>query len=131
PHDTGSNVNLMNLVAGGNPPNLFMESNPGVYRDLTKAGLGRPLTDFFKEHGYPDKYPDAVARSMVVDDQVMKVPTALHIDGMVYYNMDVAKKLGIDPTAWKSLDEMFADFDKVKAAGVIPLAGGGQQWQVG
>lgn len=47
PHDTGSNVNLMNLVAGGNPPNLFMESNPGVYRDLTKQGFGRPLTDFF------------------------------------------------------------------------------------
>ncbi|MGO8506629.1 carbohydrate ABC transporter substrate-binding protein, partial [Rhizobium leguminosarum] len=61
PHDTGSNVNLMNLVAGGNPPNLFMESNPGVYRDLTKAVLGRPLPDFFTEHGHPDKYPDAVA----------------------------------------------------------------------
>lgn len=131
PHDTGSNVNLMNLVAGGNPPNLFMESNPGVYRDLTKQGFGRPLTDFFKDHGYPDKYPDAVAHSMVVDDQVMKVPTALHIDGMVYYNMDVAKKLGVDPTAWTSLDQMFADFDKIKAAGVIPLAVGGQQWQVG
>lgn len=131
PHDTGSNVNLMNLVAGGNPPNLFMEANPGVYRDLTKEGLGRPLTDFFKQQGYMAKFPDAVARSIVVDGEVMKVPTALHIDGMVYYNMEVAKKVGVDPAAWRSLDEMFADFDKIKAAGIIPLAVGGQQWQIG
>lgn len=25
PHDTGSNVTLMGLVTGGNPPNLFMK----------------------------------------------------------------------------------------------------------
>jgi glucose/mannose transport system substrate-binding protein len=45
--------------------------------------------------------------------------------------MAVAKDTGVDPTAWRTLDDMFADFDKVKAKGYIPLAIGGQQWQVG
>jgi glucose/mannose transport system substrate-binding protein len=49
---------------------------------------------------------------------------------MVYYNMDVAKKAGVDPTKWKSIDDMFADFPKVKAAGFLPIALGSQQWQV-
>ena len=72
-----------------------------------------------------------MVKSITVDGEIMKVPTAVHIDGMVYYNMDVAKAAGVDPAAWTSLDAMFADFDKVKAAGYIPLAIGGQQWQVG
>ena len=27
PHDSGASVSLINLVTGGNPPNVFMESN--------------------------------------------------------------------------------------------------------
>ena len=50
---------------------------------------------------------------------------------MVYYNMDVAKKAGVDPTKWTSLDDMWKDFDKVKAAGFQPLAVGSQDFQVG
>ena len=131
PHDTGSNVNLMNLVSGGNPPNVFMESNPGVFRDLAALGFGRPVTDFFEEQGITEHLPVAVANSITVDGEIVKIPTALHIDGMAYYNMEVAKAAGVDPKSWGSLDAMFADFDKIRDAGYVPLAIGGQQWQVG
>jgi glucose/mannose transport system substrate-binding protein len=131
PHDTGSNVNLMGLVTGGNPPNVFMEANPGVYRDLKGLGLSRDLTAWYTENGYLDQLPDSVKKSITVDGEIVKIPTAIHIDGMVYYNMEVAKAAGVDPAAWKSLDEMFADFEKIKAAGYIPMAIGGQQWQIG
>ena len=131
PHDTGSNVNLMNLVTGGNPPNVFMESNPGVFRDLAGLGFGRPVTEFFTEQGITEHLPVAVANSITVDGEIVKIPTALHIDGMAYYNMEVAKAAGVDPASWTSLDAMFADFQKVKDAGYIPIALGGQQWQVG
>ncbi len=131
PHDTGSNVNLMGLVTGGNPPNVFMESSPGVYRDLEGLGLAKDLTDWYKENGYLDHLPDAVVKSITVDGKIMKVPTAVHIDGMIYYNKQVAQDSGVDPESWTSLDDMFADFPKVKEAGYIPIAIGGQQWQVG
>jgi glucose/mannose transport system substrate-binding protein len=126
PHDTGSNVNLMSLVTGGTPPNLFMESNPGVYRDIAGMGLGFPLTQWIV-----DKLPAAVAASISVDGEIVKVPQALHIDGMVYYNMEVAKAAGVDPAAWDSMDAMFADFQKVRDAGYAPLAVGSQPFQVG
>jgi glucose/mannose transport system substrate-binding protein len=131
PHDTGSNVNLMNLVTGGQPPNVFSENNPAVYRDLTNMGLGRPLTHVFKADGAMDKFPPSVIKSITVDDQIMKIPLGIHIDGMLYYNIEAAKKAGVDPSKWTSLDEMYADFDKIKKAGIVPLALGAQQWQVG
>ena len=44
PHDTGANVSLTNMVTGGNPPNVFMNSDPGVIRDLAKQGAIMDLT---------------------------------------------------------------------------------------
>jgi glucose/mannose transport system substrate-binding protein len=131
PHDTGSNVNLMSLITGGQPPNVFMESNPGVYRDIAGMGLGFPLTQWFNEHGIVEKLPAAVAASISVDGEIVKVPQALHIDGMLYYNMEVAKAAGVDPAAWNSMDAMFADFPKIRDAGYAPLAVGSQPFQVG
>ncbi len=131
PHDSGASVSLVNLITGGNPPNVFMESNPGIYRDLMSQGLSLDLTQWFNDNGILPNLPDSVRKVIEVDGKIVKVPTALHIDGMVYYNLEVAKAAGVDPQAWTSLDAMFADFDKIKAAGYIPLALGGQQWQVG
>lgn len=131
PHDTGSNVNLMSLITGGQPPNVFMESNPGVYRDIAGMGMGFPLTQWFNEQGIVEKLPAAVAASISVDGEIVKVPQALHIDGMVYYNMEVAEAAGVDPAAWTSVDAMFADFQKIRDAGYAPLAVGSQPFQVG
>ncbi len=131
PHDTGSNVSLINLITGGNPPNVFLESNPGVYRDLKQLGFAHPLTEFMAENGVLEHYPTSVVNSITVDGVIMKVPTAIHIDGMLYYSKEVAEAAGVDPEAWTSLDTMFADFGKIRDAGFIPVAIGGQQWQVG
>ena len=131
PHDTGSNVNLMSLVTGGQPPNVFMESNPGVYRDIAGMGLGFPLTQWFADNAIVENLPASVAASISVDGEIVKVPQALHIDGMVYYNMEVARAAGVDPAAWDSMDAMFADFQKIRDAGYAPLAVGSQPFQVG
>jgi glucose/mannose transport system substrate-binding protein len=131
PHDTGANVSLTNLVTGGNPPDVFMNSDPGIIRDLEKQGLTMDLTKFFADNGVTPHFPQAVLNSITVDGKIMKIPTGIHIDGMVYYNMDVAKKAGVDPTKWTSLDDMWADLPKVKAAGYIPLAIGSDAFQVG
>jgi glucose/mannose transport system substrate-binding protein len=131
PHDTGANVSLTNMVTGGNPPNVFMNSDPNIIRDLTKQGLTVPLTQFFKDADVTPHFPETVLRAITVDGEIMKIPTGVHIDGMVYYNLDVAKKAGVDPTKWASLDAMFADFPKIKAAGYQPLAVGSQDFQVG
>jgi len=131
PHDTGANVSLTNMVTGGNPPNVFMNSDPGVIRDLAKQGAIMDLTQYFNDNGIAKNLPPTVLQEITVDGKIYKAPAGIHIDGMVYWNMDVAKKAGVDPTKWTSLDDMWKDFDKVKAAGFQPLAVGSQDFQVG
>ena len=131
PHDTGADIGLINLITGGNPPNVFMESNPGVYRDLEALGYGQSLTEFFASKDITGNFPEAVRQAITVDGEIKKIPVGVHIDGMVYYNLEVAQKSGVDPEAWGSMEEMFADFDRIRDAGFVPLAVGGQKWQIG
>ncbi len=60
-----------------------------------------------------------------------KIPVAVHIDGMVYYNKKVAEAAGVDPTKWTSLDDMWADQKKVNDAGYTFIAIGGNTFQAG
>jgi glucose/mannose transport system substrate-binding protein len=129
-HDSGVNVSLMNMLTGGNPPDVFMNSDPGIYRDLKKQGLAQPLTKLYQDNHILEHLPPAVLKNISVDGEIMKAPVGVHIDGMVYYNKHVADAVGVDPKAWKSLDDLWAVFDKIKAAGYIPIAQGGDKFQI-
>jgi len=61
--------------------------------------------------------------------KVYGFPVAVEGWGLAY-NADILKKAGVDPRSWKNLDAMFADFPKIRKAGVIPLAIGAQPWQL-
>lgn len=128
-HDTGANVSVVNLIAGGTPPDIFMDSSPGLYRDLKSQGLEVPVGPIFDKAGATKNFAPAVLGAITVDGEVVKIPVGVQLDGMAYYNMDVAKKAGVDPSTWTSLDDLWSNFDKIKAAGFIPLAIGAQEWQ--
>ena len=130
-HDTGANVTVVNMITGGTPPDVFLEAAPGIYRDIKGMGLGFPLDAIFDEVGATPNFADAVKKNITVDGEIVKAPVAVHLDGMLFYNKEVAAKAGVDPTAWTSMDDVWADFDKVKAAGFIPIAIGSQKWQEG
>jgi len=130
-HDTGANINVINMVSGGTPPDVFLSADPGLYRDLKGMGLGFPLDAVFNDAGATANFADAVKKSITVDGEMVKAPVAIHIDGMLFYNKEVAANAGVDPTKWTSMDDVWADFDKVSAAGFIPLAIGSQKWQEG
>ena len=128
-HDFGVNVSLINMITGGNPPTIFMSSDPDLVRDMVKQGLGFPLTKLYHDSGAVNHFPAAVLRNITVDGEIMKAPVTLHIDGMIYYNKHVADAVGVDPKSWKSLDDFFAVYDKIKDAGYVPLAQGGDKFQ--
>ncbi len=131
PHEQAGSSPLVSLIVAGTPPNVFITSQPRIYRDLTKRNLGVALDKLFDEIGASKAFPETVLRSIKVDGEIRKIPTAVHIDGMVYYNKEVAAKAGVDPTKWQSIDEMFADQEKVQKAGFTFIAMGGNTFQAG
>jgi glucose/mannose transport system substrate-binding protein len=131
PHETAGESPLTSLIVAGTPPNLFIAADAGTYRDLESRGEGQDVGPLMDKIGATKAFPETVLKAITIDGKVKKIPTAIHIDGMVYYNIDVAKKAGVDPTKWTSLDDMWADEKKVEDAGYTFIAIGGNTFQAG
>jgi len=110
---------------------VFAASQTNMYREIRDRGLGQTLGEHFRSIGAWEKFPPIVREVISIDGEVRKVPTGIHVDGMLYYNTKVAAAAGIDPRRWKTIDEMFADMGKVQQAGYNFMAVGGNTFQAG
>jgi glucose/mannose transport system substrate-binding protein len=131
PHETAGESPLVSLFVAKTPPNLFIAADAGFYRDLKKKGQSFNVGPLFDQIGATKAFPETVLKAITIDGEVLKVPTAVHIDGMVYYNKKVAEATGVDPTKWTSLDDMWADQKKVTDKGMTFIAIGGNTFQAG
>ncbi|HVZ32290.1 MAG TPA: ABC transporter substrate-binding protein, partial [Polyangiaceae bacterium] len=131
PHEQAGLSPLVSLILAGKPPNLFAASQTNMYREIRDRGLGQTLGDHFRSIGAWEKFPPIVREVISVDGEVRKIPTGIHVDGMLYYNTKVAAAAGVDPRRWKTIDEMFADLGKVQQAGYNFMAVGGNTFQAG
>ncbi len=131
PHDANGDIDVVQLIAAGTTPNVFLQMQPDIYRTLDSEGKVLHLDEQFASSGALAQLPQVVRDAITIDGAIVKVPTAIHADAMLYYNRSVAAAAGIDPEEWTSLEDMWADFDVVRAAGFQPIAIGAQPWQVG
>jgi ABC-type glycerol-3-phosphate transport system substrate-binding protein len=131
PHEQAGSSPLNSLIIAGTPPNIFLSGQASIFRDLRDLGIGQEMGTHFDAIGATENFPKIVQEAIKVDGEVRKIPSGIHIDGIIYYNMKVAEAAGVDPTSWTSVDEMFADMDKIKGAGFNFMAMGGNTFQSG
>lgn len=109
---------------GGDAPDIYMERGGGELADHVEAGLTKDLSDSAAD--VIDTLGGSVA-GWQVDDKTYALPFSLGVVGF-WYNTSLFDKAGIDnpPETW---DEMYADIDKIKAAGIEPISvGAGDKW---
>ncbi len=72
--------------------------------------------------------PQPLIDAITVGGHYYLAPVAIHGENWIFFSKPVLRDAGIDtiPTTW---DEFFADMDRLKARGIIPIAWGGQSWQ--
>lgn len=131
PHETAGESPLVSLFVAKTPPNLFIAADAGFFRDLKKKGQSYNVGPLFDKIGATKAFPETVLKAITIDGEILKIPTAVHIDGIIYYNKKVADAVGVDPGKWKSIDDMFADQKKVNDAGYTFIAMGGNSFQAG
>jgi ABC-type glycerol-3-phosphate transport system substrate-binding protein len=131
PHEQAGLSPLVSLILAGRPPNVFVASQTIMHREIRDRGLGQTLGEHFRRIGAWEKFPPIVQEVISIDGDVRKLPSGIHVDGMLYYNTRVAAAAGVDPRGWKTIDEMFADITKVQKAGYTFMAVGGNTFQAG
>jgi len=120
---------LKSRAVAGNPPGVAQIKGPDIQE---WASTGLLDTDVLKSVAKDEKWDTLldkkVSDTVKYDGDYVAVPVNIHRVNWLWINPAVFKKAGIEkpPT---TLEEFYAAGDKLKAAGFIALAHGGQPWQ--
>ncbi|WP_410216315.1 ABC transporter substrate-binding protein [Paracoccus sp. (in: a-proteobacteria)] len=113
-------------VLSGNAPTAVQLKGPAIQEWYEETGLA-DIGAVAEENGWADVLPAQIAEHMKCDGQWCAAPVNVHRVNWIWGNKQILDEHGIAmPTTW---DEFNAAADKLQAAGVTPLAHGGQNWQ--
>ncbi len=117
----------INRIVGGNPPTAMQFNTGKQFDELAANGLLRDLDDLAATGKWQKVLPPAILKAITRDGKIYAVPVNIHGQNWLWYNTKVFKDAGVAPP--KTFADLIAAAPKLKAAGAIPLAQGGQPWQ--
>ncbi|KLV09778.1 carbohydrate ABC transporter substrate-binding protein [Photobacterium ganghwense] len=117
---------LKTRAVSGNPPSAAQLKGLDI-QEWGRLGFLSDLSVVADEAHWPEVVPDVARRIMLYNDQYVAVPVNIHRVNWLWANPAILAKVGVEVP--RTLPEFFAAADKIKQAGYIPLAHGGQQWQ--
>jgi ABC-type glycerol-3-phosphate transport system substrate-binding protein len=114
-------------LQSGEKADIFINTWPAFRKELVDAGMLKDLTGLWDSAKIGDKLSDNWKTLGSIDGKVYGVTYTFGDRSAMFYRTDVMKKAGIDgqPKTW---DEMVADFQKLKAINVTPIAIGAKVW---
>jgi glucose/mannose transport system substrate-binding protein len=118
---------LKSRVVSGNPPAAAQIKGPAIL-EWAAEGVLANLDAVAKAENWDSLLPGVVANVMKHKGHYVAAPVNVHRVNWVWANADVLKKAGVAAMP-KTFDEFFAAADKIKKAGLIAVAHGGQNWQ--
>ena len=115
-------------VVGGQPPTAALFNTSKQFLDLIDQGLLSTVDDVALKDGWARTLPEPILSSIRIRGHYYAAPVSIHMPTWIWYSKAAFRKAGLTAEP-ATIDELFADLDRLKAAGLIPLAHGGQSWQ--
>ncbi|MEC6907168.1 ABC transporter substrate-binding protein [Photobacterium piscicola] len=113
-------------AVSGNPPTAAQLKGHDI-QEWGRLGFLTSLDDVAQQEHWDKVLPPVVANIMKYNNHYVAVPINVHRVNWLWVNPKVFKAAGA--TVPTTLAEFFVAADKIKAAGFIALAHGGQPWQ--
>lgn len=113
-------------VASGNPPDA-MQMLGFIISDYAEEGLLGNIDAVAKKEGWDKVVPAPLQKFSKYQGHWVSAPVNIHRTNWIWANKAIFDELKLTPPT--TFDEMVAAADKIRKAGYIPLAHGGQPWQ--
>ncbi len=113
-------------VTAGDPPTAVQALGFDIL-DWGNQGALANLNDLAAKEGWDEVVPEALQFFAKVDGKWISAPVNVHSTNWVWANKSVLDANGIAPP--QNWEEFVAAVETLKAAGVTPIAHGGQAWQ--
>lgn len=113
-------------VLSGNAPTAVQLKGPAI-QEWYEEGVLADISAVAEANNWADVLPASIAGHMMCEGTWCAAPVNVHRVDWVWANAEVLSANGIEmPTTWA---EFNAAAEALQAAGIIPLAHGGQAWQ--
>jgi len=113
-------------VLSGNAPTAVQLKGPAI-QEWHEEGVLADISSVAEAEGWAEVLPSSIAGHMKCEGTWCAAPVNVHRVDWIWANADVLEANDIQmPNTW---DEFNAAAEKLQAAGIIPLAHGGQAWQ--
>jgi alpha-glucoside transport system substrate-binding protein len=109
---------IRSSVAGNNAPDIALFPQPGLLKDLQKQGKLQPLDDVLDMAKLQSSIVPGFLDAAAVGGKHYGVPVSMNIKSLVFYNKPAFTAAGY--TIPKTIDELMALTDKIKASGKAP-----------
>jgi glucose/mannose transport system substrate-binding protein len=118
----------INRTVGGTPPTAMQFNTGKQFDDLVENDLLRDVDQLATEQHWKSMMPEAIVSAATRNGKMFAVPVDIHGQNWLWISKSALSKAGAEePTDW---DDVFPILDKLKAAGLIPLAFSGQKvWE--
>ena len=114
-------------IIGGNPPTVMQFNTGKQIVELVNSNMLNDVEDVATAGKWRSFLPKPLTDATTFNGKFYAVPVNVHGEHWIYWNKAAFAKVSApDPDTW---DHFFEAADKLKAAGIIPLALGGQNWQ--
>jgi len=119
---------MISRITGGDPMAATQFNHGLQAQELVEAGLMRDLTDVAEKENWKDVIAaPSLLESCTLDGKIYCVPVNIHSWQWLWLSNKAFEEVGLDvPSNW---EEFVAAAPKLREAGKVPLALGGQAWQ--
>jgi glucose/mannose transport system substrate-binding protein len=117
----------INRIVGGNPPTAMQFNTGAQFSEIVTNGILNSIEHVAAANKWRESLPQALVDATTRDGQFYAVPVNIHGQNWLWYNIEALQKAGVEPP--QSFDDIIAAGPKLKEAGIIPFAHGGQSWQ--
>ena len=116
---------LTSRVEGGNPPDVAIPAEVGLFQQFAREGRLTPLADCGLEEEIRDNYPESFVELGTVDGTLYGFFMKADTKGTIWYNPNTFSENGYEPlTADSTWEDLVALTDQIKADGLTP-------WSIG
>ena len=119
---------VISRIIGGTAPTAAQFNTSTQFRDLVDEGLLANVDALAAREQWDTRLPAALRDVIKIKGHFYALPVDIHMPGWIWYSKAAFRKAGITAEP-ATIEQLFAALDKLKAAGLIPLAHGGQAWQ--
>lgn len=118
----------INRTVGGTPPTAMQFNTGKQFDDLVENDLLRDVDQLATEQKWRSVMPEAIVNAATRNGKMFAVPVDIHGQNWLWMSKSaLANAAAAEPTDW---DDVFPVLDKLKDAGLIPLAFSGQKvWE--